>query len=144
MLPAGRPFLPISSPGQVAPQVAVEERQAGATAYLSVMVYHRDVPVIGVRVQFFPSNPNGMPDAGQPKGEAVTDQLGIAALDAKAKVGNYFCQVEGMPGYASISTVEDKDLPYLVKLPPGRPYLVHMNPAGVPETTTVEEEESPS
>jgi hypothetical protein len=144
MLPAGRPFIPLNSPGQIAPQAPVEEREPGLMAYLSVMLYHRDAPVVGARVHFFPSTPNGTADAGQPKGEAMTDQLGIAALAAKAKVGNYFCQVEGVPGYTSISTVEDKDVPYPVKLPPGRAYLVHMNPAGVPETTTVEEEESPS
>lgn len=54
-------------------------------------------------------------------------------------MGNYFCQVEGQTGYASISTVQDRDLPYVVNIPQGRPFVAFLEPGAVLDLPNVEE-----
>ncbi|MDG7021903.1 MAG: hypothetical protein JRN07_00720 [Nitrososphaerota archaeon] len=143
-LPAGRPLLTVREAGRIEDQESrVEERQATAGAYLSVMVLFRGSPAKGLKVQFFAASPAGVPDLDQPRGEATTDRTGVAALDAAAKPGAYFCQVEAQSDYFSIGTVEDRDLPYVVKLPQGRPLLVHLAPGAVPELPAVQERDPP-
>ena len=143
-LPAGRPMLTVSEPGRVEQTSApVDERESTPSAYLSVMVLFRNLPAMGLRVVFFASTAGGSPDLGQPKGEAVTDSLGIATLPALAAMGNYFCQVEGQAGYSSISTVEDKDLPYVINIPQARPFLVNSRPGAFTDLVEVQEHEAP-
>ncbi len=144
LLPVGRALLTVREPGRIEPVSSpVDERPSEAGAYLSVMVLFRNVPARGLNVLFFAATPNGTADLAQQKGEAVTDNLGIAAMENPAKLGNYFCQVEGHAGYVSISTVEDKDLPYVVNLPQGRPYLALGKPGAIPQLKEVEERDPP-
>jgi len=143
ILPIGRPLVDVTVPGRIESKAEVEERPPATTAYLSVMVLFRDNPAVGLRVAFFASTPGGTADTAQPKGEAITDGLGIASLEAKAKLGNYFCRVEGQDGFNSVGTVTDRDLPYVVNLPAGRPYLEKIKPGDIPDFVAVEEKEPP-
>jgi hypothetical protein len=144
LLPVGRPMLTVRQPGRLEPVVSeVAERPASAGSYLSVMVLFRNLPVVGRKVQFFASTQSGTADLTQPKGEAITDNLGIATMDATASLGAYFCQVEGQTGYFSIGTVEDKDLPYVVNLPQGRPFLALVKPGAISGLKDAEERDPP-
>jgi hypothetical protein len=144
LLPPGRPLLTVREAGRIEPPVGeVAERPASAGSYLSVMVLFRNAPVAGRTVHFFASAPDGTADLAQQKGEAVTDNLGIATLEATAQLGVYFCQVDGQSGYVSIGTVEDKDLPYVVNLPQGRPFLAPTKPGAITGLKDVEELDPP-
>jgi hypothetical protein len=144
LLPVGRPLLTVRQPGRIEHAVSdVAERPASTGSSLSVMVLFRNAPVVGRRVQFFASTNEGTADLAQPKGEALSDRLGIATLDATASLGTYFCQVEGQAGYFSIGTVEDKDLPYVVNLPQGRPFMAFVKPGEVSGLKDAEERDPP-
>lgn len=142
-LPLVRPFLALQEPGRLEEPVVVQERDA-SSGYLAVRVLFRDVPFRGASVVFYPSGDGGKAAVDEPKGVAITDSEGVAVLGPRAKLGNYFCQVDGQPGVASISTVEDPSRPYVVSLPVVRPLIAHRAPGDFQVSATAEQPEPSS
>ena len=89
--------------------------------WLAVQIYFLGEQIEDLVVKF-----SKVGDAGQPGaiiGKVLrTDSSGIAKIDWKVPVGNYFCQIEDQPD-TIITTVSDPEEPYEVVLPIGRPYF---------------------
>lgn len=141
--PFVRPSLLHVAPGDVR-ATTVEEAPASPSGFLAVRVLFRGAPFSGRKVAFYPATPEGVPATGEQSGEEFTDREGVASLDATAQLGNYFVKIQGQSDYFSIGTVEDRGLPYVVRIPQGRPFVEHLSPGALPELSNVQEHDAPS
>lgn len=89
--------------------------------YLSVQVFFHRAPIARLTVNFFKQL------ADQSRGaqigtEVKTNDAGRAHLGVLVPTGNYICSV-GRQEDAEITTVAASDVPFVIVLPVGRPYV---------------------
>ena len=86
--------------------------------YLAVYVEFLGEPVKGLKLKFYKEDGAVL----RPFAPVETNDQGVY-VGGRLKVGRYLCQIENQKRLARITTVEDKDKPYWIVLPVGRPYF---------------------
>jgi hypothetical protein len=99
----------------------IDEQMLG---WLAVYVEFLSEPVKGLKLRFFEDDSTPVVKQGPlaTQSEFETNDQGIYVY-GKVTIGRYLCQVEDQKRYARITTVEDREKPFWIVLPVGRPYF---------------------
>jgi len=93
---------------------AIDETPWG---WLAVYVEFLGEPVKGLKLKFYSE---GMALLNFPGAETNDQGIYVAG---RILVGRYLCQIEGQKRLARITPVENKEKPFCIVLPVGRPYF---------------------